>query len=133
MTCTLTCADHMATWKSWRDDCTGEDGCGFGMQDVDQCDRGHPDDGVTFCGACGWDTVYNALKVGELSAIVAKAEAAGVNLDGWSIAETICAYPLTGDERATVRRDLEEAGRQARARWRPEARARFTARTGLAA
>ena len=36
MTCTLTHADHIAIWTSWRDDCTGPDSCGFGMVDSDQ-------------------------------------------------------------------------------------------------
>jgi hypothetical protein len=53
VTCTLTHAEHAATWKSWRDDCTGADGCGFAIRDNDQCNRGHPDDGITWCGACG--------------------------------------------------------------------------------
>lgn len=58
--CTLTHAEHFATWTSWRDDCTGPGECGFCVQDVDQCRRGHPDDGVTMCGACGHgaDTGY---------------------------------------------------------------------------
>lgn len=115
--CGKTHAEHLATWKSWRDDCAG---CGFGMQDVDQCDRGHPDDGVTWCGACGWDTVYNALEVGELSAICVKAEASGANTDGWSIAETIRTFPLTDAERVKVRRDLAQAQASARANWTPE-------------
>lgn len=53
MACTLTHAQHIATWTSWQDDCTDPDGCGFAMLDPDQCDRGHPDDGITWCGACG--------------------------------------------------------------------------------
>jgi hypothetical protein len=122
--CTLSHAEHFATWQSWRDDC---DGCGFGMQDPDQCDRGHPDDGVTFCGVCGWDVVYNALKVGELSAICDKAEASGVSTDGWSIAETIRAFPLTDEERVKVRRDQEAAQARARANWTPEQWASFRA------
>lgn len=56
-TCRLTHAEHMATWRSWRDDCNGDSGCGFAMRDVDQCDRGHPDDGVTWCGACGHEVL----------------------------------------------------------------------------
>ena len=48
--CGYTHADHLNTWKSWKDDC---DVCGFGIMDVDQCWRGHPDDGVTACGGCG--------------------------------------------------------------------------------
>jgi hypothetical protein len=122
--CTLTHAEHLATWMSWRDDCAG---CGFVMVDVDQCDRGHPDDGVSFCGACGYDKVYNALKVGELSAIWDKAEASGINTDGWSIAETIRAFPLADEEQAKVRRDLEEAQARARAKWTPENWASFRA------
>lgn len=48
---------HMAAWRSWRDDCIDPViGCGFAVQDVDQCDRGHPDDGVTYCGACGHES-----------------------------------------------------------------------------
>ncbi len=49
MTCTLTHTDHAAAWRSWRDDC---DNCGYYAIDTDQCDRGHPDDGVDACGAC---------------------------------------------------------------------------------
>jgi hypothetical protein len=130
MECDKTHAEHLATWKTWRDDC---DACGFGMQDLDQCDRGHPDDGATFCGACGHDKVYNALQIGELSAICDKADALGANTDGWSIAQIIRGFPLTDDERKAVRRRQEDAGRRARTRWTPEQRARFTAQTGLQA
>lgn len=116
-TCTKTHAEHLATWKSWRDDCAG---CGCGMQDPDQCERGHPNDGVAYCGACGWDTVYNALEIGELSAICDKADASGVNYDGWSIARTIRAFPLTDAERAELGRRRAEAQLAARARWTSE-------------
>lgn len=52
--CGMTHDDHLETWTSWRDDCTDPQiGCGFAMQDIDQCQQGHPDDGTTFCGACG--------------------------------------------------------------------------------
>jgi len=52
-TCTLTHAEHARAWKTWRDDC---DACGFAMRDPEQCALGHPDDGVTACGACGHGT-----------------------------------------------------------------------------
>ncbi|GAA2347357.1 hypothetical protein [Dactylosporangium salmoneum] len=52
--CILTHAEHARRWRSWRDDCVDPaTGCGYAQQDVDQCRRGHPDDGVTWCGACG--------------------------------------------------------------------------------
>lgn len=111
--CTLDHAEHLATWQSWRDDCAA---CGFGMQDPDQCERGHPDDGLTFCGACGYDTVYNTLKPGELTAIVVKAEAAGINTVTWSISSLIRAFPLTESESAEVARKLDEAYSAGRAR-----------------
>lgn len=117
MTCTLTHDQHFAAWKSWRDDC---DDCGFGIQDVDQCDRGHPDDGVTFCGACGHDKVYNELNIGELNAICVKAEAAGTDLAGWTIAATIRAFPLTEAEREAVAAELAAASAHARSKWTPE-------------
>ena len=116
MPCTMTHGEHLRTWRSWRDDCTGDDGCGFGMVDYDQCENGHPDDGVTLCGACGYDAVYNALKVGELSAIFAKADASGVNYDGWSIAQTIRAFPLTAEESAKALADLAAQGAESRRR-----------------
>ena len=106
MTCTMTHDEHLASWKSWRDDCAD---CGFGMQDPDQCDRGHPDDGVTFCGACGHDELYNALEIGELSAICAQARASGVDTAGWSIARMIRAFPLTEDEHKQSETTTEEA------------------------
>jgi hypothetical protein len=49
--CTKTHDEHAATWKTWRDDC---EVCGYSEQDVQQCAAGHPDDGVTSCGACGY-------------------------------------------------------------------------------
>jgi hypothetical protein len=122
MTCIITHAEHLATWKSWQDDCAD---CGFGMQDPDQCDRGHPDDEVTFCGACGHDKVYNALAIGELSAICDKADAEGVDTHGWSIAETIRAFPLTDAERGEVARKRREAQAAARAKWTSEDWSRF--------
>ncbi|WP_174526449.1 hypothetical protein [Micromonospora maritima] len=68
--CGYTHADHLAEWKSWKDDCVGENGCGFGIIDVDQCWRGHPDDGVTACGGCGHGAVSGegALTRDELAA-----------------------------------------------------------------
>ncbi len=112
--CTLTHAEHLATWKSWRDDC---EACGFGMRDVDQCDRGHPDDGVTWCGACGHDAEYNRLGVGELGAILAKASTAGVDASGWDIATAVRACPpLTLDERRALYRRLLTEHNEARAR-----------------
>jgi hypothetical protein len=51
--CPLTHTQHALAWRSWRDDCVGPGGCGYAQQDVEQCERGHPDDGVTDCGACG--------------------------------------------------------------------------------
>lgn len=53
VTCTLSHAEHSARWLSWLDDC---DVCGYTRLDVDQCERGHPDDGVTWCGLCGHNT-----------------------------------------------------------------------------
>lgn len=54
--CGQTHDEHMVSWRSWRDDCIDPvAGCGFGMQDVDQCERGHPDDGCDWCGACGYE------------------------------------------------------------------------------
>lgn len=119
--CTMTHGEHLATWKSWRDDCAG---CGFGMQDVDQCDRGHPDDGVTFCGACGWDTVYNQLKPGELTAICVKALTAGSDISEWTVGRVIREFPLTEAEAALVARERAETIARARSRWTPEQRAR---------
>ena len=84
--CGKTHDQHLAEWRSWCDDCNV---CGFGMQDVDQCDRGHPDDGVTWCGACGYDALYNALRPGELNLILQAADDLGVNTDGWSIGQMI--------------------------------------------
>jgi len=49
--CGLTHDQHAARWRSWRDDCPI---CGYAQQDPDQCRRGHPDDGVTWCGGCGY-------------------------------------------------------------------------------
>lgn len=111
--CTMTHAEHLATWKSWRDDCQG---CGFGMQDLDQCERGHPDDGVEWCGACGWDVEYNRLGVGELDAIGEKSRAAGVDLTGWSLGREIREFALTLDERRTLYRRLLDEHNQQRAR-----------------
>lgn len=51
--CTRTHAEHAATWQTWRDDCTEPGGCGYAQHDPTQCGRGHPDDGVLFCGLCG--------------------------------------------------------------------------------
>lgn len=51
--CGLTHAEHAAVWRTWRDDCNA---CGYAQQDVEQCATGHPDDGVTWCGACGHTT-----------------------------------------------------------------------------
>lgn len=48
--CTKTEEECFNTWQSWRDDCHEH---GNFRCDVDQCRRGHPDDGVTWCGACG--------------------------------------------------------------------------------
>ncbi len=48
--CGMTHAEHIAAWRTWRDDCSA---CGFALRDLDQCRRGHPDDGVTSCGNCG--------------------------------------------------------------------------------
>ena len=115
--CTLTHAQHLATWKSWRDDCAV---CGFGMQDPDQCDRGHPDDRVTFCGVCSYDAEYNRLGVGELNAIGEKARAAGVDLTGRSLAWEIREFALTTDERrALYRRLLDEHNQQRQRRGWP--------------
>lgn len=56
--CGITHEEHCATWRSYRDDCIDPvTGCGFVMRDLDQCERGHPDDGVTWCGACGHTTL----------------------------------------------------------------------------
>lgn len=81
---------HLAEWQSWRDDC---DVCGFGMQDLDQCERLHPDDGVTWCGACGFDADAEGLRPGELTVIAAAARAAGVDPSReWTIGQTVRWY-----------------------------------------
>jgi len=51
-TCGKTHAEHARTWRTFRDDCDVHE---FYRQDVEQCALGHPDDGVTTCGACGHD------------------------------------------------------------------------------
>lgn len=48
--CTKTDEECFQQWRSWRDDCQVHR---VFKCDVDQCLRGHPDDGVTSCGACG--------------------------------------------------------------------------------
>lgn len=50
--CGFTHEQHLAAWRSWRDDCQA---CGFAMRDPEQCASGHSDDGVQTCGACGFE------------------------------------------------------------------------------
>lgn len=55
--CGMTHAEHAEVWRSFRDDC---EHCGFAMADVNQCMKGHPDDGVSECGLCGKGTPWMA-------------------------------------------------------------------------
>ncbi len=64
-----------------------------------------PENYPAACPFCGYDPECEQLAPGELTAICDKAEARGIDLTGWSIAETIRVFRLTPTERDQVARD----------------------------